>query len=170
MTRKLERFDIHVERYIVSTMHFQARHHGELILLTGAAMERGFLPDNDRTLAEITKSTLRAWRRDREYIEPFFEVGDGRWVHRRAYIGRVSYEPDSGRPRQAEWRIIRDRIFARDNYTCTYCGTRGGKLQCDHVVPISRDGSNDDANLTTACMPCNRAKWAKTPEEWRATQ
>ncbi|MCL6443142.1 MAG: hypothetical protein K6T83_06760 [Alicyclobacillus sp.] len=25
-----------------------------------------------------------------------------------------------------------------------------------------------DSNLVTACVKCNKSKWVKTPEEWRA--
>lgn len=74
---------------------------------------------------------------------------------------------EAERPLANEWRIIRERIFARDDYTCAYCGERGGKLQCDHIEPVSRGGSHSDENLTTACEPCNRSKGAKTLEEWR---
>lgn len=70
------------------------------------------------------------------------------------------------RPLAHEWRVIRERIFARDDYTCTYCGSRGVKLECDHIIPVSRGGSSEDSNLTTACKPCNRSKRSKTPEEW----
>jgi 5-methylcytosine-specific restriction endonuclease McrA len=72
----------------------------------------------------------------------------------------------SGRPSIQRWAEIRAGIFKRDDYTCQYCGARGGKLECDHVTPLSRGGSNDDGNLVTACKPCNRSKRAKTPEEW----
>jgi len=76
--------------------------------------------------------------------------------------------PFVGRPRgsSAEWAALRSMIFERDDYTCRYCGERGGKLECDHVLPVSRGGSDDPANLVTACLPCNRSKHAKTPEEW----
>jgi len=56
------------------------------------------------------------------------------------------------------WRKTRQRIFERDDYTCRYCGVRGGRLEIDHVIPISRGGSNHEDNLATACMPCNRRK------------
>ena len=29
---------------------------------------------------------------------------------------------------------------------------------------------NDDDNLVAACIPCNRSKGAKTPEQWKATK
>lgn len=74
------------------------------------------------------------------------------------------------RPDAAEWRIIRERIFLRDDYTCTYCGDRGVSLHCDHVFPVSAGGGHDDENLVTSCEPCNRAKRSKivSVDEWRA--
>lgn len=73
-------------------------------------------------------------------------------------------EPE--RPPAHEWRRLREAVFARDDYTCAYCGQRGGRLECDHVVPVSRGGSHDEDNLTTACFTCNRSKRDKLPEEW----
>lgn len=66
-----------------------------------------------------------------------------------------------------EWAELRAFVFERDDYVCTYCGERGRALECDHIVPVSRGGSNDLDNLTTACQPCNRSKRAKLVEEWR---
>lgn len=72
------------------------------------------------------------------------------------------------RPSSEAWRLIRSGVFERDNYTCQYCGIRGVKLECDHVVPVSRGGSSDETNLVTACFACNRSKHSKTLEEWRS--
>lgn len=72
-----------------------------------------------------------------------------------------------GRICSKAWRRIRLRIFKRDGWACTYCGTSAEPLECDHIVPISRGGSNDDSNLTTACRRCNRSKRAKLLSEWR---
>jgi len=65
-----------------------------------------------------------------------------------------------------EWKELRNQIFERDDYTCQYCGIRGAELQCDHVTPISRGGSNHPENLKTACRHCNQSKHSKTVEEW----
>lgn len=70
------------------------------------------------------------------------------------------------RPLAQEWRIIRERIFNRDNYTCIYCGSRGEKLECDHIVPVSKGGGHQDDNLATSCKPCNRSKAGKSLSEW----
>lgn len=65
-----------------------------------------------------------------------------------------------------EWKVTRQRIFERDGFTCTYCGSTATNLECDHIQPISRGGSNDDYNLTTACTSCNRKKHNKLLGEW----
>lgn len=66
----------------------------------------------------------------------------------------------------AQWAALRDAVFLRDNYTCSYCESAGGRLECDHRIPVSRGGSDSLDNLTTSCFACNRAKRAKTDEEF----
>jgi HNH endonuclease len=73
--------------------------------------------------------------------------------------------PDN-RPPAHIWNELRSIIFARDNYTCRYCGVRGGNLECDHITPVSLSGSSELSNLVTACYSCNRSKGNKTLEEW----
>lgn len=48
---------------------------------------------------------------------------------------------------------------------CVYCGKPAHHL--DHVFPKSRGGRTTRSNLVPACPDCNRAKGARTPEEWR---
>lgn len=62
----------------------------------------------------------------------------------------------------------RDSIYARDNHECVYCGSRE-RLSIDHVVPLTKGGTNDFSNLVTACISCNSSKGAKTVDEWRKT-
>jgi 5-methylcytosine-specific restriction endonuclease McrA len=73
-----------------------------------------------------------------------------------------------GRLPAREWEPLRLKIFARDGFCCTYCGGIEGPFECDHVVPTSRGGSNDESNLTTACKPCNASKRDRLVEEWMA--
>lgn len=60
-------------------------------------------------------------------------------------------------------------LFRRDHYTCMYCLTTLPEqaLTRDHVVPLSRNGSNAWTNVVTACAPCNQRKGARTPEQAR---
>lgn len=61
----------------------------------------------------------------------------------------------------------RDNIYARDKYTCQYCGRKmsAKSLTLDHVIPRSKGGSSKWENLVACCKPCNTRKDDKTPEE-----
>ncbi len=62
-------------------------------------------------------------------------------------------------------------VFRRDNHTCVYCGSsEGEKLTVDHILPISRGGTNALDNLATACKFCNTSKGTKTLVEWKASE
>ena len=54
-----------------------------------------------------------------------------------------------------------------DAKVCFYCGDPWQHL--DHVIPLSRGGLHERANLVPACQPCNDSKGTKTPEEWLNT-
>lgn len=75
-------------------------------------------------------------------------------------------KPVHGRLTGPAWLQARARVFERDGHTCRYCGASGEPLECDHVLPVSRGGSNRDDNLVAACFTCNRSKHNKTTEEW----
>lgn len=59
---------------------------------------------------------------------------------------------------------LRFDVFKRDSFTCQYCGSTPPSvvLECDHIDPISKGGTNDLYNLITACFDCNRGKSDKT--------
>ena len=58
------------------------------------------------------------------------------------------------------------RIARKFDYCCAYCGTKPDRLDPDHVVPLSRGGSNTPSNLLPTCMMCNSSKCAMTLSEW----
>lgn len=89
-------------------------------------------------------------------------LASGLWKPGRASVVRF------GRVCSKVWRRVRLAIFERDGWRCRYCGDTEGPFECDHVLPISRGGSNDESNLATACRRCNRSKRAKLLTEWRA--
>ena len=64
-----------------------------------------------------------------------------------------------------ELRLSRKGILLRDNYTCQYCGKRGGDMTIDHVVPKRLGGKSVWENLVCACKECNHKKGDKTLEE-----
>lgn len=100
---------------------------------------------------------------DAEFVRQFDAAARGEQVYLSKFV-----RPCNGRPGPTEWAKLRVEIFARDDYTCTYCKERGKRLECDHIIPVARGGTHEHSNLTTSCRPCNRAKRDKTLEEWRA--
>jgi 5-methylcytosine-specific restriction endonuclease McrA len=59
-------------------------------------------------------------------------------------------------------KITRRAVFARDGWTCQYCGSRSN-LTVDHVIPRSKGGSSEWDNIVASCAPCNRRKGNMTP-------
>ena len=99
-----------------------------------------------------------------------------------------------GKPFRSEWRVIpcptvirliryvhvpqRFRrqvtntfLFARDSYSCQYCGRRKSDLKGrqfltrDHITPLSRGGDNSWENVVTSCSSCNNRKGNQLPGE-----
>jgi 5-methylcytosine-specific restriction endonuclease McrA len=66
-------------------------------------------------------------------------------------------------------KFSRKNIYGRDKYRCQYCGDKfpSEELTYDHVVPKSRGGKTEWANIVTCCVSCNRKKGGKTPAEAR---
>lgn len=57
--------------------------------------------------------------------------------------------------------------YKRQSGKCYYCHKNvGDNWHPDHVIPLTRGGSDDISNIVIACPPCNLAKWAKMPHEW----
>jgi 5-methylcytosine-specific restriction endonuclease McrA len=59
-------------------------------------------------------------------------------------------------------KITRRAVFARDSWTCQYCGCRSN-LTVDHVIPRSKGGGSEWENIVASCAPCNRRKGDMTP-------
>ncbi|GAC1317326.1 MAG: hypothetical protein NVSMB25_04750 [Thermoleophilaceae bacterium] len=80
-----------------------------------------------------------------------FAVGLARWGLRR--------EPTAVRAprREAIPASIRHEVWRRDGGACVDCGSRE-RLEFDHIVPISRGGSNTARNIDLRCERCNRRK------------
>lgn len=101
----------------------------------------------------------------------------GRWkipaVHvRHNLLRRLRYAIDPSRRRTQE--RIRDAelrgagkgltledwnaILLRFGFKCAYCGILTARLTIDHVIPISKGGSNSRENIVPACQSCNSKK------------
>lgn len=54
-------------------------------------------------------------------------------------------------------REVRREVWRRDEGRCVDCGSQE-RLEYDHVIPLSRGGSNTARNLQLLCQDCNRNK------------
>jgi 5-methylcytosine-specific restriction endonuclease McrA len=61
-------------------------------------------------------------------------------------------------------KITRRAVFARDDWTCQYCGSRAN-LTVDHVIPRSKGGLSSWENIVASCAPCNRRKGDALPRQ-----
>jgi len=66
-------------------------------------------------------------------------------------------------------RYSRINIFARDKFTCQYCGAKPhrSQLNLDHVIPRSLGGRTTWENVVCSCVDCNRRKGGRTPQQAR---
>ena len=74
-------------------------------------------------------------------------------------------------PRRFRRQVTNTFLFARDGYSCQYCGRHRSELKGrqfltrDHILPVSRGGGNSWDNVVTSCSPCNNRKGDRVPEE-----
>ena len=52
---------------------------------------------------------------------------------------------------------VRQNVWKRDGGKCVMCGSRE-RLEYDHIIPISKGGSNTERNIELLCEKCNRNK------------
>lgn len=64
-------------------------------------------------------------------------------------------------------RYSRVNVFARDKFTCQYCGDRPprSRLNLDHVIPRALGGKTTWENVVASCVDCNRRKGGRTPHQ-----
>lgn len=74
-------------------------------------------------------------------------------------------------PRRFRRQVTNTFLFARDHYRCQYCDRHVTDLKPresltrDHLIPLSRGGTNEWTNVVAACSSCNTRKGNRMPEE-----
>lgn len=67
-----------------------------------------------------------------------------------------------------EVSLTNAKLFARDRWTCAYCGSvhpGGHGLTREHIVPTGQGGKDVWQNVLSACARCNHYKDCRTPEQ-----
>ncbi len=103
-----------------------------------------------------------------------FKINGGisRLTGERSYVNvnsiiAVKHSTHHKHPKRNIPPLTNRELFLRDAHLCMYCGGeyRESFLTRDHVLPISRGGTDRWSNVVTACRHCNTSKGNKTPEE-----
>lgn len=102
-----------------------------------------------------------------------------RTVHIREYVAqnreryRVWINNYFARKAGAEGRHIPEEWEAKKAeyaHCCAYCGAKPAVLEQEHVIPLSRGGSDDISNIVPACRSCNSKKHTRTADEFAAAR
>lgn len=112
------------------------------------------------------------WKRTRRDTPSYRKLSPS-WRYRiRYHLGRTRTIPIpdvkidkrlAWRMRQ-EWNRNRDTlailVFQRDGYNCAWCDAEldNENWSVDHIIPISKGGTNELHNLQPMCRPCNSMK------------
>lgn len=72
-----------------------------------------------------------------------------------------------GKVPQREVTFTRRNIYMHYGFRCSYCGRDlpPKQLNLDHIVPRSRGGATDWSNVVPSCIPCNKRKGNRLPDE-----
>ena len=71
----------------------------------------------------------------------------------------------------AAWKRVRRRVLARDGYECQLRGPRCtfDADHVDHIIPVTRGGTDDASNLKAVCLTCHASKSASEAVHGRAS-
>lgn len=93
------------------------------------------------------------------------------WVKANPERVRVRTARRRAAERNAPGQFTEDDLikqFEAQRGMCFYCHEDlDGRGTIDHYIPLSKGGTNFPSNIVLACWPCNNAKRAKLPSEFR---
>lgn len=67
------------------------------------------------------------------------------------------------------WRKIRN-AYIQAHSLCEHCQENGRVTpaqEVDHIIPLDKGGTHDEANLQALCKPCHSSKTAREDDRWR---
>jgi 5-methylcytosine-specific restriction endonuclease McrA len=89
-----------------------------------------------------------------------------KWAEENAERMRIA-KANNRRKRRAAKYASGDHFTAQEfkalcsayGYVCMCCGVTGRRLEADHVIPLTKGGSDDICNFQPLCGECNRRRF-----------
>lgn len=140
---------------------------GNLIVMTGAVYSVGgrdlvlkFPGEDSNESMEYLEISHEQWKSlllqtDHMETEILAKAKNGDMV--KALIRKSTRQIDQA----TSWKVYR-----RDGYACRYCNAAEVPLTVDHLVLWEDGGPSVEANLVSACRPCNKARGNMEYDEW----
>jgi 5-methylcytosine-specific restriction endonuclease McrA len=136
-----------------------------------AARAKQYYRDNKGYIAEQTKQ----YKQENaghiaEYKKRYAKTPKGKAVAKARSHNRRAHKLNNGGKHTGAQILA---LFDLQSGVCPYCKTKlhkSGKniFHADHIVPLSKGGTNDISNIQLLCPSCNMSKHDKLPEEFAA--
>ncbi len=118
---------------------------------------KGLKPQLGKVLSKETKEKIRQRHIGKKIPKEIRMKMGSKGNKNSGYIdGRT---PENKRIRHSvEYKLWREAVFQRDDYTCQLCGKRGGDINADHIKPFSQypEFRTSIENGRTLCVKCHR--------------
>lgn len=119
---------------------FKKEIRGVVVLCNNAFFEvKGLCSDEEAVL--LVQEKIRKEKSKIDYLKSRQNTHEGHLEYERVRI------PEN----------VRNEVWRRDQAKCVQCGSVRN-LEFDHLIPVSKGGSNTTRNLQLLCESCNRRK------------
>lgn len=119
-----------------------------------------YLPDQKKTDPVVVELSLEEWEKlvqQTDTLETEILAKDRTGKFAKIIIRKSNRQIEQG----ISWKV-----YARDNYTCRYCGITAVPMTVDHIICWEVGGPSTEQNLLTACRKCNKLRGNMPYEEW----
>ena len=108
----------------------------------------------------------RQWQKDNKEAARAIKSN---WRHKNREI--VKANKDKREQLKKDGNVPSSFVRQLRKMPCNYCGKfYDGKMQIDHVLPISKGGLHIVENLVSACRTCNLSKSDKLLDDWLSSK